>query len=110
MVSPSDPSATRVELSRTDGDAVVSVSGELDGASSVELRDLLVRLAHEPPGRVLVDLSQTDFIDSTGVGVLLGGLQRMQAVGSTLALAHVPPRLSRVFEVAGLAEHFPRVD
>jgi anti-anti-sigma factor len=80
-----------------DGLAVVAVIGELDIATAPRLADVLGRLAD--PGRViLVDLSDTKFMDCAGVDVLARSHERQCHLGGELLLDSPAPVVSRVLE------------
>ncbi len=82
---------------------MLSVSGEVDLATVPRLRDRLVRLATEHPGAiVVVDLDGVTFIDSAGLGVLVGGHRRLRARGGALHLVVSDPRLVELFSSSGL--------
>jgi anti-sigma B factor antagonist len=81
--------------------AIVSVAGEIDVSTAPLLRDRLQQLAAR---FVTVDLSAMTFIDSTGLGVLVGAFRRLREDGGDLAL-RAPTRSTRkVLELTGLAQ------
>jgi anti-sigma B factor antagonist len=91
------------------GVAVCTVVGELDVASAPRLRQELVRLVADAAGppRIVVDLAGVDFLDSTGLGVLLGGLKRVRSQHGELALARAESQVRKVFEVTRVIEILP---
>ena len=90
------------------GATVVEVSGEIDLHSAPQLRAELGRAIEEPsPPRVVLDLSGVSFLDSTGVGVLVGALKRAREAGGALHFCHAQPRVKRVFEITGLIGALP---
>jgi anti-anti-sigma factor len=91
-----------VESTRT----VVHLAGEIDAASSGRLRAVLGERVDDDHDLV-VDLAGVAFIDSSGLGVLVGALRRFQAAGHQLILRAPTPSLQRVLEVTGLATAFP---
>jgi anti-sigma B factor antagonist len=95
-----------VIVSRPDAvTAVVAVSGEIDVATTPHLRSTLHDLADEDGVRlVVVDLDAVDFIDSSGLGVLIGCSRRLRSHGEACELRLVCSRLNllRVFEITGL--------
>jgi len=101
-----------LEVSPVDGVQVVSVIGELDVASAPKLRQALVGLVADADGppRVVVDLAGVDFLDSTGLGVLLGGMKRVRARDGELALCRAEPQVRKVFEVTRVIEIIPLHD
>ena len=91
--------------------AVLAVSGEVDVATVPRLREQLHGLVASgtPPDRG-VDLDAVDFLDSTGLGVLVGALKRVRSNGGELALVCTSPRIRKVFEVTGLTKVFALYD
>ena len=86
---------------------VVAVHGELDFETAPELRRALIEAIGEQPGRPLVvDLEGVDFIDSAGLGVLVGGLKRVKDGGGELALVATGRSVIRVLELTGLSRVF----
>ena len=82
----------RLRTKQNDGTDIVEVSGELEMHAAPELRAELQRVCAVEKPRVLIDLSQVSFIDSTGIGVLVGGLKRAREAGGALVLVcPVPP-------------------
>jgi anti-sigma B factor antagonist len=98
-----------LEVSALDGVDLCTVIGELDVSSAPKLRQALVELAAAAPGPplVVVDLAGVDFLDSTGLGVLLGGLKRVRARDGALALCRAEPQVRKVFEVTRVIEILP---
>ena len=71
--------------------AVPAPGGEVDVSTAPKLRQQLVELATEGRPWVVVDLSEVTFLDSTGLGVLVGGLRRFRLLGGDLILAAAQP-------------------
>lgn len=82
--------------------AVVRVAGELDAYSSFELRDALRDLGEHGVTHVAVDLAEMTFVDSTGLGVLVGALKRLRSVDGDMALVRPSPATRKVLEITGL--------
>jgi len=95
------------------GIPVLSFAGELDLTTVPQARDALVRMSATHPGQtVVVDLDGVTFLDSIGLGVLVGGLRRVRAAGGDLLLVCSTPRLLDVFALIHLDrvfEIFPNV-
>jgi anti-sigma B factor antagonist len=87
--------------------AVLAVRGEIDVATAPQLREQLLELVSAGHKQIVVDLAGVDFLDSTGLGVLVGGLKRVRSNDGELALACPQPRVLRVFEITGLTQVFP---
>lgn len=101
----------RVELTLTvtdvDGRAVVATEGAIDLYTAGILRDELARLHGAGSHRVVVDLTDLDFLDSTGLGVLIGGRKAVAAHGGDLKLVCPQERFHKLFRITGLDQVFP---
>ena len=84
----------------------VRLLGELDMSTAPQLRDELLRLTSDGARQVTVDLSQLEFMDSTGLSVLITGLKRLRERGGDMALRSPTPNTRRVLEITGLTEVF----
>lgn len=96
-----------LDVTERDGWAVLAVTGEVDVATAPRLREQLVGLVTEGRHRIAVDLEGVDFLDSTGLGVLVGALKRVRTHDGELALVCTQPRILKVFEITGLTKVFP---
>jgi anti-sigma B factor antagonist len=74
--------------------------GELDASTVSDFRAVLTELATKP--QVVIDLSDVDFIDSAGLGALIGGIRRTREVGGDVALACPRPTLARLLRTTGI--------
>ena len=93
---------------RTSGDwAVVDVEGEVDVFTAPKLREQIIGLLTDGRDRIVVNLEKVDFMDSTGLGVLVGGLKRVKEKEGSLALAGAHGTVLRVLSVTGLNSVFP---
>src|SRR3954451_14949754 len=92
-----------------DGVSEIRVTGELDVYTSPVLRQRLREMIGHGSTRVVVNLSELTFIDSTGLGVLVGAFRRAEAMSVELVLEDVRPSAVKVFELTGLATMF-RID
>ncbi len=90
----------------TDGWTVIAASGEIDVATAPELREQLTSLIADDHRQLVVDLEDVDFIDSTGLGVLVGAVRRARAADGDLRLVCTNSRLLKVFDVTGLGDVF----
>ncbi|MBO0730523.1 MAG: STAS domain-containing protein [Acidimicrobiaceae bacterium] len=88
------------------GRVVCRLSGELDSTTGPVLRAVLNEQLDASEDTV-IDLSAVSFIDSSGVGVLVGALRRFQETGGKLSLRAPNASLRRVFEMTGLSEALP---
>jgi anti-sigma B factor antagonist len=93
------------EESFGDGHLIVA-RGDIDHATSPRVADALRRVTLESAGNVVVDLSETGFIDSAGISTLLNGLRRLTRLRRQLFVVCPPGPARRVFEVLGLVGTF----
>jgi anti-sigma B factor antagonist len=89
---------------------VLAVKGEVDVYTAPRLRERLVDLVSQGRLQIVVDLEGVDFLDSTGLGVLVGGLKRLRSNDGSLGLVCTQSRILKVFEITGLTKVFPIFD
>ncbi len=90
--------------------AVLAVKGEVDVYTAPRLRERLVELATQGRRQIVVDLEGVEFLDSTGLGVLVGGLKRLRSNDGDLGLVCTQSRILKVFEITGLTKVFEIFD
>ena len=83
---------------------VVSPHGEVDALTAPRLGRRLLGLADEGKTRVIVDLSNVTFMDSTGIGVLLNALRQLRTRQGGLVLVCPTERIMRPFQITGLMD------
>lgn len=86
---------------------VLEVGGEVDVYTAPRLRERLIELVDGGARDVVVDLGRVDFLDSTGLGVLVGALKRLRAVGGTFRLVCAKEPLLKIFRITALDQVFP---
>lgn len=89
-----------------DGRTVVAVGGEIDVYTAPRLRDKITELVNAGHLRLVIDMDQVDFLDSTGLGVLVGGLKKVRAQDGSMSLVCNSDRLLKIFTITGLAKVF----
>jgi anti-sigma B factor antagonist len=85
---------------------IVNARGEIDVSTSPELHDVLAGVISRRPELVIVNLSEVTFIDSTGLGVLVGTARDLRAKGGELRLVATQPHIIKLLELTGLDEMF----
>jgi anti-sigma B factor antagonist len=96
-----------VDTSTRDSATVLSLRGEIDVYTSPRLRQALIDLIAQDATNIVVDMEKVDFLDSTGLGVLVGGLKRVKAKAGSLKLVVTQDKISKIFEITGLTKVFP---
>jgi anti-sigma B factor antagonist len=84
-----------------DGIEVVNVEGEIDIYTAPRLRELLVDLVGKNNYQLIVNLEKAGFLDSTGLGVLVGGLKRVRPHDGWLDLVCTQERILKIFRITG---------
>jgi len=93
--------------SRALGDRnVIDVAGEIDVYTAPALRQRLAALLDEGRADLVVDFSRVTFMDSTGLGVLVGALKRVRGLDGRLVLVIGQDRVLKVFRITGLTQLF----
>jgi anti-sigma B factor antagonist len=100
----------RVEVRNADATTVISVSGELDLASSPALEEELERVAQSDAQLVVVDLRGLEFMDSTGLSVLVRAHQRAEENGRRLGLINGSQQVQRLLTLTGVADRLALTD
>ena len=89
-----------------DGIEVVDVEGEIDVYTAPRLRELLIDLVNKNNYQLVVNMEKVEFLDSTGLGVLVGGLKRVRAHDGSLDLVCTQERILKIFRITGLTKVF----
>jgi anti-sigma B factor antagonist len=89
-----------------DGIEVIDVQGEIDMYTAPRLRELLIDLVSQGSYQLVVNLDKVGFLDSAGLGVLVGGLKRVRAHDGSLDLVCTQQRILKILKIAGLTEVF----
>jgi anti-sigma B factor antagonist len=85
---------------------VLTVAGELDVVGAPELRQHVLREVAAGHSRLVFDLTGVDYVDSFGIGVLVGSLKRVRLLDGDLRLVVPGPRVRRVLELCDLDRVF----
>ena len=84
----------------------VDVEGEIDIYTVPRLRELLSNLASKNNCQLIVNMDKVEFLDSTGLGVLVGGLKRVRAHDGSLDLVCTQERILKIFRITELTKVF----
>lgn len=93
-----------------DDTLVVFLSGELDEYSASYVRDAMDSLmTAATPKQIIVDLEQLDFMDSTGIGVMIGRYKKMKSRGVPLFVRNPSKQIDKIFEMTALYDVMPKI-
>ena len=91
------------ESEYSDGLLVVRIKGEIDHHSAVAVRSAIdAKLYEFRPRHAVLDLSKIDFMDSSGLGLIMGRYALMQKLGGRFSIANPNERVMKIFDLAGL--------
>jgi anti-sigma B factor antagonist len=99
-----------VEAGNGGGDVLLSLQGEIDLATAPKLEAALERALRDSARRVLVDLRGVEFMDSSGLSLLVRHDRLARSAARRLVLIKGPPQVHQVFELTRLTEHLTIVD
>ena len=86
---------------------VIALAGEVDLYTAPEFKQRLLDVIGKGAKNVIVDFSDTTFIDSTTLGVLVGGVKRLRTNDGQLSLVCSDRNITKIFEITGLNKVFP---
>ena len=92
------------------GFTVIELGGEIDVYTAPKLRERLVSLVESGSYQLIVDMESVEFLDSTGLGVLVGGLKRVRNHEGWIDLVCTQSRILRIFRITGLNRVFDIYD
>ena len=93
-----------IEIKEAGDYTVLTPDGDLDVYTVGSLRDALGRLIEAEDPRVVVDLDNVPFMDSSGLGALMGGVRRLREAGGDLAISCTREQHLKLFNITGFGE------
>ena len=82
---------------------IVSVTGDIDQHNASSVREQIdLKISHENVRKVIFDFSNLDFMDSSGLGLIMGRLAKTKEIGASLVLRNPSARVTRMIKMAGL--------
>src|SRR5256885_5987736 len=104
---------TSRSMSKTTRSNVLPLEGEIDLHVSPEVAESLRTMIEKKPKVLVIDLAKVTYLDSSGLAVLIEGMQNVQEYGGKIALANVQESVQHIFDIARLDQVFqifPDVD
>ncbi|MCM3666763.1 anti-sigma factor antagonist [Mesobacillus subterraneus] len=93
-----------IDVKETESVLAVKVNGEIDAYTAPQLREKLFPLSEKEGVKMVVDLSEVNYMDSTGLGVFVGVFKNVRAHNGEFKIVGLSERLQRLFEITGLAD------
>jgi anti-sigma B factor antagonist len=93
-----------IDVKEKDSVLAVKVNGEIDAYTAPQLREKLFPLSEKEGVKMVVDLSEVNYMDSTGLGVFVGVFKNVRAHNGEFKIVGLSERLQRLFEITGLAD------
>lgn len=100
----------KIETRMVGGKPVLDLTGEVDSYNSPKLRETMVALIEEGNPHLLINMTGVDYIDSTGLGTLVGGLKRASEKNGTIRIVCPNEQIYKVFNITGLVKVFSIFD
>lgn len=86
---------------------VLELSGEVDAYTCSQFRDALIKTLDQDSHNLIIDMDKVEYIDSSGLGALVGGLKRSSEKNGQIYIVCNNPQVAKVFEITGLCRVFP---
>lgn len=93
-----------IDIKRNELNVEIKVAGEIDAYTAPELREALFPLAEQDSINMMIDLTEVTYMDSTGLGVIVGVFKMVRAQQGEFEMMGLSNRLERLFDITGLAE------
>jgi len=100
----------QIKIRRGKDVRVVDLSGDVDTYTCVKLREAILDLLEEGNSRMIIGMANVSYIDSSGLGTLVGGLRRVNDQKGELVISGANPQIRKVFSITGLSKVFPLFD
>jgi anti-sigma B factor antagonist len=95
-----------VDTGQVGASSLLTLRGEIDVYTAPRLRQAIIDLVDGGAAHIIVDMSAVDFLDSTGLGVLVGGLKRVKVKDGSLSIVTSQDKILKIFDITGLNKVF----
>jgi len=101
----------QISFKKANRTLVVSIEGELDHHTATEIREQIDREIHKNNiNKLIFDFEKLRFMDSSGIGVIIGRYKHIQGLGGKVAVANLTPQVERIIKISGLHKIIPVFD
>jgi len=96
-----------IQISETDGKVVISLSGKIMGGPEAgQINEKINALIDEEKKKIIIDLKEVEWMNSSGLGILIGAIQTLKNNGGKLVLIHVSDRIENLLKITKLINVF----
>ncbi len=88
------------------GELLVKIEGEVDVYTSIDLKKELTKLVEADEKNIIIDLENVNYMDSSGLGVLVALLKELKKIGGELKLISLPVSVKKIFDLTRLTKFF----
>lgn len=99
-----------IEVHRMGSVPIVDLSGDIDAYTCAKLREAILELLEKGELRIVISMTNVNYIDSSGLGTLVGGLRRVSERNGGLAISGASAQIQKVFGITGLNKVFSLFD
>lgn len=100
----------QISVRRSGDVALIDLAGEVDAYTSARFREVMMDIIEDGISRLIVSMARVDYIDSSGLGALVGGLKRTSERDGRILIVCHQSQVRKVFEITGLEKVFPIFD
>jgi len=97
----------QIKIKNTHQVPIIELSGEVDAYTCSRFREAMIETIDDGNASIIVSMESVEYIDSSGLGTLVGGLKRASEQGGRIAIICTSPQIRKVFEITGLERVFP---
>ena len=97
----------QINVRRLGDIAVIGLNGEVDAYTCSRLREAMIEAIEDGGANLVVNMKEVEYIDSSGLGTLVGGLKRVSERQGAITIVCTNPQIRKVFDITGLVKVFP---
>ncbi|MFQ3549438.1 MAG: STAS domain-containing protein [Armatimonadota bacterium] len=96
-----------IDVRKDDKIAIIELAGEVDAYTSSKFKEVMIEQIESGSSHLIVNMENVEYIDSAGLGALVGGLKRASEHNGKIVVVCSKPQIKKVFEITGLERVFP---
>lgn len=100
----------QISVRKSDSTPIIELTGEVDAYTSARFREVMLDIIDTEGANLIIKMTDVEYIDSSGLGALVGGLKRATERNGKIVIVCDKPQVKKVFEITGLEKVFPIYD